>query len=127
MCRARRRFLFFSSSAPPPLSLSLYLSIRDDGKLRCFPAGTIFERYPIAFIDLVQRRWLPLFHESATVNSGMSIERPMKNKRDDFVSCLGEEEEEEGSRLRGLVKEVQEEDKGRSIFKVKWKTDYNEL
>lgn len=47
----------------------------------------------------------------------------MKNKRDDFVSCLGEEEEEE-DRLRGLVKEVQEEDKGRSIFKVKWKTDY---
>lgn len=61
----------------------------------------------------MQRRWLPLFHESATVNSGMSIERPMKNKRDDFVSCLGEEEEEEGSRLRGLVKEVQEENKGK--------------
>lgn len=30
-----------------------HLSIRDDGELRCFLAGTIFEHYPIACIDLV--------------------------------------------------------------------------
>lgn len=68
--------------------------------------------YPIAFIDLVQRRWLPLFHESATVNSGMSIERPMKNKRDDFVSCLGRGEEGE-DRSRVSRKKFREEDKGK--------------
>ena len=114
-------FLFFSllrERGCSSSSSSFYLSIRDDGKLRCFPAGTIFERYPIAFIDLVQRRWFPLFHESATVNSGMSIERPMKNKRDDFVSCFLRGKKKEGGRedrseVSKIVKEVQEESKGK--------------
>lgn len=64
-----RAFFSWSSlcTAAPP---SFHLSIKDDGKLRCFLAGTIFERYPIASIDLVHAASLDrLFYESATKNA----------------------------------------------------------
>lgn len=86
VCRARRSFLSWSPRWPNPLSTCQLGTMEsyDAPQLERFSSVT---PSPLS-ISFVLRSWLPLFRSFCNSQRGMSIERTMNNKRDDYASLL---------------------------------------
>ena len=107
VCRARRSFLSWSPRWPNPLSTCQL------GTMESYDAPQL-ERFsnvtpsPLS-ISFVLRSWLPLFRSFCNSQRGMSIERTMNNKRDDYASLLEVEASIPNARRIFLLKEWWEE------------------